>query len=170
MTEIRLCDLSQLKTLQSLCKSTFKETFSDGNTEEDMQKHLNTAYSDEKLTQQLKNPDSVTYIAYCDDVPIGYLQLNRGAAQTEKGFDGSLEIQRIYVISSAKGTGTGSQFIKIAEQKAKEWELSYIWLGVWEYNEPAIKFYRHKGFERFSEHTFIVGDDKQTDILMKKYL
>lgn len=170
MTEIKLCGLPQLETLQSLCRTTFKETFENQNTQENMKKHLSTAYSDDKLKKQLESPDSVTYIAYCDGVPIGYLQLNRGSAQTEKGYSGSLEIQRIYVLSSAKGKGIGSQFMKTAKEKAAEWGLSYIWLGVWEYNAPAIKFYKSKGYEPFSEHTFMVGNDKQTDILMRKYL
>ena len=135
-----------------------------------MKNHLETAYSKNKLTRQIESPDSVTYIAYCDGVPSGYVQLNRGTMQTEKGYDGSLEIQRIYVLSSAKGKGIGSQFMKTAEEKAKEWNLSYIWLGVLEYNAPAIKFYKSKGYEPFSEHTFIVGSDRQTDILMKKTL
>ena len=170
MTKIKKCELPQLKILQSLCRTTFKETFTGSNTEEDMKKHLNTAYSDDKLKKQLESPDSVTYIAYCDGVPTGYLQLNRGSAQTEKGFCDSLEIQRIYVLSSAKGKGIGTLFMKNAEEKAAEWNLSYIWLGVWEYNAPAIKFYKSNGYEPFSEHTFMVGNDKQTDILMKKYL
>ena len=53
MTEIKLCDLSQLEILQHLAKSTFKETFSSGNTEEDMKNYLETAYAADKLTKQL---------------------------------------------------------------------------------------------------------------------
>lgn len=170
MTEIKKCGLPQLGILQNLCRTTFKETFANSNTEEDMKKHLDTAYSDDKLKRQLESPDSVTYIAYCDGVPCGYVQLNKGEMQTEKGYDGSLEIQRIYVVASVKGKGIGSQFMEIAEQTAKEWGFDYIWLGVWEHNAPAIKFYKSKGYEPFSKHTFIVGDDKQTDFLMKKYL
>lgn len=79
-----------------------------------MEKYLDTAYSDDKLTRHLESPDSVTCIAYCDGVPCGYVRLNKGEMQTEKGYDGSLEIQRIYVAASFKGKGIGSQFMKIA--------------------------------------------------------
>ncbi len=168
MTEIKKCGLPQLKILQNLCRTTFKETFTSGNTKEDMEKHLDTAYSDDKLKRQLESPDSVTYIAYCDGVPSGYVQLNKGEMQAEKGYNGSLEIQRIYVLQAAKGKGVGTRFMKIAEQTAKEWGLDYIWLGVWEHNEAAIGFYKSKGFEELSEHIFIVGDDRQRDIIMKK--
>ena len=51
---------------------------------------------------------------------------------------------------------------------AKEADKNYIWLGVWENNTNAISFYQVKGFMPFSEHIFVVGSDKQRDILMKK--
>lgn len=46
----------------------------------------------------------------------------------------------------------------------------YVWLGVWEENPRAINFYKKNGFEEFDKHVFILGDDEQTDILMKKIL
>ena len=42
-----------------------------------------------------------------------------------------------------------------------------IWLGVWEYNKNAIEFYKHMGFKIFSKHSFLLGDDNQTDLLLK---
>ena len=64
--------------------------------------------------------------------------------------------------------GIGSAFMQIAENFASEKKLSTIWLGVWEHNEPAKKFYKSKGYEKFSHHTFVIGDDMQTDFLLKK--
>lgn len=45
--------------------------------------------------------------------------------------------------------------------------LDYIWLGVWEHNVDAIKFYEKQGFKKFDTHIFKLGDDEQTDNLMK---
>ena len=86
----------------------------------------------------------------------------------EKCLDNALEIQRIYILKSAKGQGIGSAFMQIAENFASKKKLSTIWLGVWEHNEPAKKFYKSKGYEKFSHHTFVIGDDMQTDFLLKK--
>ena len=47
---------------------------------------------------------------------------------------------------------------------------SKIWLGVWEKNISAIKFYRKLGFKIFSSHDFQLGDDLQTDLMMEKIL
>lgn len=37
-------------------------------------------------------------------------------------------------------------------------------------NEKAKAFYAHHGFERFGEHVFVLGDDRQTDFLLRKFL
>lgn len=166
--DIKICNIDMLTDLQYLCRTTFYETFSDSTDEEDMRKFLAETYSAEKLSAELANSESVTFIAYKNGTPLGYLKLNIGNAQTEKCLDNALEIQRIYILKSAKGHGIGSAFMQIAENFASEKKLSTIWLGVWEHNEPAKKFYKSKGYEKFSHHTFVIGDDMQTDFLLKK--
>ncbi len=163
------CTVDDVKKLNYICRLTFTETFEDTNTPENLNQYLDEAYSIPVLTDELLTPDSVTYLASDDNGNIlGYLKLNKDSAQTEEGFDGSLEIQRIYIAKHAKGKGIGSIFMELAQQKAIEWNCSWIWLGVWEHNETAKKFYANKGFKQFSSHTFCVGDDPQTDLLMRK--
>ena len=167
--KISVCTINDVEKLNYICRLTFTETFEDTNTPENLNQYLDEAYAIPILTEELLNPDSVTYLVSNDnDETLGYLKLNRGAAQTEEGFDGSLEIQRIYIAKHAKGKGIGSKLMEIANQKAYEWNCSWIWLGVWEHNEKAKKFYVNKGFSQFSSHTFCVGDDPQTDLLLKK--
>ena len=168
--EIRICTPEMADDLQYICRKTFYETFSEQNSEEDMREYLDETYDRDRLSEELADPESVTYIAYENGEPAGYLKLNTGDAQTEEGYDGTLEVQRIYVSKEVKGSGIGSRFMSIAEDHAREHGLGSIWLGVWEHNDPAIAFYRSKGFEKFSEHVFVVGNDRQTDILMKKQL
>lgn len=50
---------------------------------------------------------------------------------------------------------------------AKDIKADYVWLGVWEENPRAISFYRKNSFVEFDKHIFVLGDDEQTDILMK---
>jgi ribosomal protein S18 acetylase RimI-like enzyme len=59
-----------------------------------------------------------------------------------------------------------NQAIEIAKGRGKE----YLWLGVWEHNERARRFYQKNGFYRIGEHTFVMGDDPQTDYLLRRNL
>lgn len=161
---------SDVKTLQTIGKQTFFETFAADNTEEDMEKYLEKNFTVEKITKELNNPESTFFIAWQDTDAIGYLKLNTGAAQTELQDDTALEIERIYVKSDYHGKKIGQILYDKALETANAQHKKSIWLGVWEENLRAIKFYEKNGFVAFDKHIFKMGDDEQTDIMMRKTL
>jgi ribosomal protein S18 acetylase RimI-like enzyme len=105
-----------------------------------------------------------------DEAVIGYLKINTGQAQTELQDSQALEIERIYVLKSFHGKKVGQLLYEKAMSVAAELGVNYVWLGVWEKNARAIRFYSKNGFEPFDKHIFKLGDDVQTDIMMKKAL
>ena len=72
--------------------------------------------------------------------------MNIGAAQTEFNASNSLEIERIYVLNAYQGKKVGQLLIDKAEELAQRKQVDFIWLGVWEKNEHAIRFYQKKWF------------------------
>jgi hypothetical protein len=104
------------------------------------------------------------------DEKVGYIKLNYQSAQTEFQDEDAVEVERIYVLANQQGKQIGRQMIDFAISKAIDDKLKYIWLGVWEHNHSAIRFYEREGFKQFSSHEFWVGNDKQIDLLMKKEL
>ena len=79
-----------------------------------------------------------------------------------------MEIERIYVLKKYHGQKVGQKLFDTAMSTAKREKKKYVWLGVWENNQRAIRFYQKNGFVEFGTHTFILGTDKQTDLMMKK--
>jgi ribosomal protein S18 acetylase RimI-like enzyme len=161
---------SALLPLRQISINTFSETFAATNTPEDLQQYLDTAFATERLTSELENPESMFYLAWVEGQVAGYLKLNVGQAQTELQEPGGLEVERIYVLNNFQGKGVGQQLFATALAVAKERYAQYIWLGVWEHNVKAIRFYEQLGFVPFDQHVFVLGSDAQTDILMKKML
>ncbi len=168
--EIREVGLSDLSALQKISIDTFFETFSAVNSLENMQKYLGQNLSEEKLTEELNNPASTFYFAIDEGSVIGYLKVNTASAQTESVENNALEIERIYVVKEYHGKNIGQLLYEKAISVAKENKAPYVWLGVWEENPRAISFYKKNGFVEFDKHIFILGDDKQTDIMMKLML
>ena len=93
-----------------------------------------------------------------------------GPSQTELKHETALEIERIYVIQEYQGKKVGQQLYEKAIQVAKEKKAQYVWLGVWEENHKAIQFYNKNGFEVFDKHVFVLGDEKQTDLMMRLFI
>lgn len=156
-----------LKDLQCICRTTFMESFGEQNTPEDMEKYLREKFNEEQLLLELDNPDSVFYLATLNGDVVGYLKLNTGKAQTELKDKDGLEIERIYVLNNFIGKGIGKQLFNLTLAIARQKNSHFIWLGVWEKNERALTFYLKNGFVEFDKHLFVLGDDHQTDILMK---
>lgn len=164
---IRSVSPGNIDELQKIGRQTFSETFSAVNTEENMNKYLDEGFSVEKLKAELRNPDSGFYFAELEGNVIGYLKLNFGQSQTELKDDKALEIERIYVLAEYHGRKVGQLLYGKAIEIAREKNATYVWLGVWDQNSRAIAFYRKNGFVEFDKHIFRLGDDEQTDIMMK---
>ena len=165
--EIKKVTINDIDILQKISRQTFSETFSSKNTEEDMNIYLDEGLSNDRLTMELNDNNAEFYFAKLDNNVIGYLKINFGQSQTELQDGNGIEIERIYVLKDYHGKRIGqllyNQAIKIARQK----NVNYVWLGVWEENPRAIKFYKKNGFVEFDKHVFKLGNDEQTDIMMK---
>lgn len=157
-------------TLCLLGRTTFIETFAADNTEDNMRRYLEAHFTEAQVSAELSHPDTQFFIAREGSRAVGYLKINTGAAQTELQDDVSLEIERIYVLSSHHGKKVGQLLYEKALALALAGHKSYIWLGVWEHNPRAIRFYEKNGFRAFDQHIFRMGDEAQTDIMMKKVL
>ena len=160
-------NITDLENLQKISITTFKETFEEVNTEEDMQKYLNENLNEEKLKSELENQNSEFYFAENNGEILGYLKLNFKDAQTEKVEENHFEIERIYVLKAFLGQKIGQILFDKVIEIGREKNLEYVWLGVWEENHRAIKFYEKNGFKFFGKHDFVLGEDVQTDLLMK---
>lgn len=165
--QLKRVTLNDIDQLQKIGRQTFFETFAESNTEENMKEYLEKSFSTEKLNSELNNPNSEFYFALEEDTVIGYLKLNFGASQTELKDAKALEIERIYVLKEFHGKKVGQLLYEKAIQIAKETKSDYVWLGVWEENHRALAFYKKNGFVEFDKHIFRLGNDEQTDIMMK---
>lgn len=168
--DIRRVTVNEIIQLQIISRQTFLETFSAVNDQKDMRKYLEESLSLEKLTTELKNENSEFYFALTNSNIVGYLKLNVGDSQTELKDNKAVEIERIYVLQEFHGKKVGHLLYEKAIQVAKQRSAQYVWLGVWEENNKAIAFYKKNGFIEFDKHIFRLGNDKQTDIMMKLQL
>ena len=165
--EIRKAALSDLESLQIIGKQTFTETFAAVNTAENLSNYIAQSFNAEQVAKELTNPESFFYLAVLDTKIIGYLKINFGKAQTELLNKDAMEIHRIYVLQEYHGKKVGQLFVDHVLEIAHQRQVEYIWLGVWEENHRALSFYTKNEFIEFDKHVFTLGDDIQTDLLLK---
>jgi ribosomal protein S18 acetylase RimI-like enzyme len=157
----------RLAELQAISQTTFLQAFGADNDPDDLKAYMEEAFSLAQLKKELENPESLFFFALYKNKVIGYLKVNWGAAQTEYQLDHAMELQRIYVLEDFHGKKIGQLLMDKALAIAKEQKLSNIWLGVWEENKKALHLYEKNGFEVVGTHQFLLGDDLQTDLVMR---
>ena len=150
--------LSELSLLQEISKNTFEETFAAFNTKEDMTHYFEHNLSLDQLAFELLAPASSFYFIYVEEELSGYMKLN---------FSETFEIERIYILNKFQGIGVGKTLMNFAFDQSKSLGFNSLWLGVWEHNTKAISFYKSLGFSTYGEHDFLLGSDRQRDILMR---
>ncbi len=161
------CTLLNLDQLVRISRKTFVDAFEKDNDPKDFRTYCDLAFDKNKLSQELKDPNTTFYFAYIDEHLAGYFKLNEHAAQTEIRSQEAIELERIYVLKTFQGKKTGQFMLKEALRIAFENEKTFLWLGVWEKNTDAIRFYQKHGFYKFDTHPYFIGKDKQTDWLMR---
>lgn len=167
---LRQCTPEELSVLRKISIDTYFETFEKYNSKENMDAYLSDAFNLPKLERELNDPNSQFYFLFCDGVLAGYLKINEVPSQTDIHDEASLEIERFYILSAFQGAGLGQFLMDQALSMAITRGKDYVWLGVWEHNEKAKRFYQKNGFYKIGAHSFVMGDDDQTDFVLRKDL
>lgn len=166
--KIRLAAKEDAELIAELSRTTFYDAFANDNTKEDMDLFMNEQFSKTALMQEVEDGDGIFILAFAGNEACGYARLRFMNKEKILENENAIEIARIYALQSSIGKGVGSALMQKCLSIATEQNKKMIWLGVWEKNLRAIEFYKRWGFEKFSEHTFLLGKDLQTDWLMKR--
>lgn len=167
---VRVANERDAELIADLSRQTFYESFAPDNTKENMDKFMSEQFTREKLIDEVKQPWQIFFLAYVQHEPVGYVKLRDGSVPLQLDARSSLEIARIYSVQHMIGKGVGKKLMQTCHDIARQKGKKILWLGVWQHNHRAIDFYNSWGFEIFGEQEFILGDDVQTDWLMKKEL
>ena len=167
---VRTCNQKDIDTLVALGIKTFRDTFDEFNSPENMIRYINSTFTKKILEHEMKQPGTVFFLAFDEWRAVGYAKIRTSNPPEGLNNDSVLEIERLYAHKHYVGKRVGHLLMQTCIAYARKKNVRTLWLGVWENNTRAISFYQKNGFEKFGQHTFMLGDDSQTDWLMKKEL
>ena len=169
-TQIRHASAADAATLAALAERTFRDTFTEVNTPENMAAHAAASYGIDKQREEIESDRIRTLLVELDGVVAGYAQLRNGHHPDCVSAENAIELWRFYIDRSGIGRGLAQRLMEAVVTEAAEWNGHALWLGVWEHNPRAIAFYRKCGFVEVGAHVFRLGDDAQTDLIMQREL
>ena len=168
----RRATLADAETLSEISKLTFYDTFTGTCTEEDMQSFLESTFNLRLVQEELSNENDKFYLAFIDGTAVGYIRFMEDYSYFPYMRQWkSLELKRIYVDKAFQGKGVAQVLLNIILEYAKENNYEAVYLGVWEHNIRAQKFYEKMGFANSGHtHDFPIGNTPQTDNWLWKFL
>ena len=156
--------------LAELGASTFMETFESANTPENFAAYMAAAFGEAIQRAELEDPGTTVFFAEREGDAVGYVMLRERTPPASLGEEDALEIARLYARKRALGSGVGAALMQRAIAEAAGRGKDAVWLGVWDRNERAIRFYESWGFHRLGTQPFLLGTDLQTDLVMVRRL
>ncbi len=169
---IRQATPDDAKPLTDLAYTTFWDAFAHHpkNAPDDLNHYMRQAFSVDQISAELADEKSIFLIAEINAKPAGYAKLIPDNIEQGITADRPVELSRLYSHQEFLGKGVGQNLMDACFERARRHDHDVMWLGVWEYNPRARRFYEKNGFGAVGRHTFQLGSDPQTDLLMQKDL
>ncbi|MBV9215091.1 MAG: GNAT family N-acetyltransferase [Acidobacteria bacterium] len=169
---IRQATADDSKLLTDLSFTTFWDAFAHHpkNAPEDLNHYMRQAFNEEQIASELADDANIFLIAELDGKPAGYAKLIVGTIEPGITAARPVELNRLYSHQEFIGKGVGQNLMDACFERAQRHDHDVMWLGVWEYNPRAQAFYKKNGFREVGKHTFQLGSDPQTDLLMQRDL
>lgn len=155
--------------LADLSFTTFWDAFHDHpkNAPEDLDAYMSEAFAPQRIARELSDPNAVFLVAEIGGRPAGYAKLLFGNIEEPVEAERPVELCRLYSTTEFIGKGIGQALMDECLRLGRERGCDAMWLGVWEYNPRARRFYEKQGFRIVGNHVFQLGSDPQTDHLMQ---
>ena len=164
---IRAATIDDAVALSCFARDAFHDTFAADNAPSDMEAYLREAFSPERQAAELADPHRCCLLATLGGDLVGYASLMQDAANPAVVAAHPVELERFYVARAWHGRGLADLLMQTAVGQARAWGTDVVWLGVWERNARAIRFYEKQGYETVGAQTFRLGSDLQRDCVMR---
>lgn len=169
---VRFATVSDAELMAQLAETTFRDAFQDHpkNAPEDLEAYIAKAFSIDQIRSELAATENIFLLAETGNEAAGYAKLVR--ENTEPGITARrpIELSRLYSHQRFLGRGVGQRLLEDCFRIARSEGFDVMWLGVWEFNPRARRFYEKNGFRYVGSHVFLLGSDPQTDLLMQREL
>jgi ribosomal protein S18 acetylase RimI-like enzyme len=170
---IRLATVTDVAAVADLAARSFVAAVEADNDPDDVRRYVADAFAPERIATALTSAGSWFLLAHdplgADAAPVGYAQLLRSGHDLVVALH-PIQLVRLYVAPERTGGGVGGMLLAASLDRAAQLGSDAVWLGVWEHNTRAQRFYRRWGFRRVGEQSFQLGDDVQSDHVMVRSL
>lgn len=168
--EIRQASAEDADLIAVLGTTAFYEAYFEQDTPHDLADYITKSFAPEKIRAEIEHPDAMFFIIFRNEKAVGYAKLRNEERHESIKNENAVELQRIYILERVFSTGIGEKLLNHCIETARIKGFETIWLGVWEENRRAQKFYAKHGFKRAGTLTFPYGESVGINFVLEKTL
>jgi ribosomal protein S18 acetylase RimI-like enzyme len=165
---VRCAKPADAEMLAKLGERTFRESFGSENTPENMSWYVAKAFDIAAVAREIAEPNVTYLVGEIEARPAAYAMVRIVEPPATVAGPSPIELVRFYVDRPWHGAGVARTLMEACDDEARRRGARTLWLGVWEKNPRAIRFYEKCGFREVGSQTFVLGDDVQTDRVMAR--
>ncbi len=168
---IRKATLKDVVPLALLARVTFREAFGKYfRNEQDLKMYFNESFSIQSLKAKLNDGNNIFWIAFVDNLPVGYAKMIKNSPSKFIGHKSVSELQRIYVLHDFLNMKIGQSLQNTVFKEVKRLGVKYLWLSVYVGNPKAIRFYQRNKYKHFGNQVLnFAQQDFEFQVLFKSF-
>jgi len=150
-----------------LAATTFYEAYFEQDDPHDLAEYIESSFNLTQIKAELADPRFAFFMAFRGKDAVGYAKLRDAEIHVSVESKNAIELQRIYILERVYGTGVGEHLLEHCIAEARKLAKDTFWLGVWEENKRAQKFYAKRGFRQTGTLQFPYGDSYGINLVMQ---
>ncbi len=155
--EIRVATVADFNLIRSISERTWPSTYGHIISKEQIDFMLDWMYCDAALAEQFEKGHQF-FISNLNGTDIGFCSVSAEAENaTKQNQQKAFKLNKLYVLPTAHGTGSGKALLNKAIEVAKIAAASSLFLQVNKHNN-AYTFYLKNGFVKEAEQKFDIGN------------
>jgi len=164
----RIAGPEDAEQLHELFTRIFCDTFAHLYRPEDLDAFL-SGFSIDGWQAQLSDPAFAFRLAQSDETAVGYAKVGPLNLPVEAP-DRAVMLYQLYVDGAYHGAGVGKALMDWVVEEARRRDAPALYLTVFTDNHRARRFYDRYGFELAGRYEFMVGNQADEDVILKKVL
>lgn len=156
--------------LARLSRETFTATFGHLYPASDLAAFCAEIYAVEAQAALIAHPELEIRLASERGELVGYCQVGAFKLPFDPGERRPMELHRLYVIERVKGAGVATALMDWTLARMRTLGAEDAYLGVFQDNPRALRFYQRYGFEIVGAYKFPVGATLDDEFIMRMHL
>ena len=99
---------------------------------------------------------------------VGYLAAGANTLPHTDAREGDIELKRFYILAAHQNGGHRARMMDAFMAWLDQPQRRTLWVGVWEENFGAQRFYARYGCSKVGEYDFIVGDTRDREFILRR--